>query len=207
MKKFALMALILVLLPIFNLNFANASNFSSEFVVVSNTATIFEAADLSSERLITLSHKDVVLIETEQDKPIEYNNEFLFFKAQFGTYSGYIVADLVVPKNNVIESVPNFNAKTNSTCKVYEKKDAEFVESKIDLQRHHKIFLYEGFDKKKEFTAICFLHNNQIYYGYLETDKISPNGINPTIITCICIIIAVVGIVFAWVFMKNKKSK
>ena len=64
-----------------------------------------------------------------------------------------------------------------------------------------------GHREKKEYNAIAFVHENEVLYGYLKTDTISPDGINPAIITCIVIIIALLGIIFAWLFMKNKKVK
>ena len=189
------------------MNFANALE-SQNFVVVANSATLFSDYNFTSEKLLVLSHNDEVEIETEDNVPVEYvSGDFVFYKATYEDKTGYVLGDLVTLKTNQIESIPNFNAKTNSSCKVYFKNDLNFVESEITLEKHEKIFLYEGFDSKSEWTAISFLSNNQVLYGYIKTENVAPNGINSIFITCISIILAVVGIVFAWVFIKNKKVK
>lgn len=208
MKKILFLFLIcLTLLPCFSLNFASA-NLNTNYIVVANSATLFSTADFSSEKVATLSHKDELEIELFENTPVEYSCDgFVFYSARFEDKSGYILSDLVVARTENITTIPNFNAKTNASCKVYFKNDAEFVESDIVLEKHQKIFLYEGFNDDKDWTAVSFLKDNEVLYGFLKTENISPNGINPIFITCISIILAVVGIVFAWVFIKNKKVK
>lgn len=207
MKKFFIfLSICLCILTVCDLNFA-AADFSAKYFVTANSATIFEAPNISSQKLKTLSHKDEIWVETSDNQAVEYTYEYAFFKVTHQNIEGYVLADLIVPKSKTISSIPNFNAKTNERCTVYLKADNEFVESNIALEKHEKIFLYEGFDKKKDYTAISYLKDNEIFYGYLKTENIAPNGINPIVITCISLIVAVVGIVFAWVFMKKKKVK
>lgn len=192
----------------FNLNFASATDANCEFVVTANSATLWSEANFSSQKVDELSHKDIIIVQMTENEPTEYLFEnFVFFKANFEDKSGFVLSDLVTKKVENIESVPNFNAKTNTECKVFLKNDTTFVESDIVLEKHCQIFLYEGFDSKSEFTAISYVKDNSVFYGYLKTKNISPNGINPIIITCISLILAIVGIVFALVFMKNKKVK
>ncbi len=208
MKRILLIFSILIcFLPCFQLNFANASATNADYVVVANSATLFESADFSSQKVATLSHKDFLKIELNGQEPVEYGEEFVFYKAQFENIEGFVLADLVTPQTQTIVSIPNFNAKTNSKCNVFLKNDKYFIESETILEKHEQIFLYEGYDVDKEYTAITYVKDNEVLYGYLKTENIAPNGINPIIITCICIVIAVIGIVFAWVFMKNKKVK
>lgn len=208
MKKFLIIFLIFsCFLPFFEFNYANANASNSEFVVVANSATIFSEPDFSSTKLKNLTHKDVISVELQETTPVEYGNEFVFFKVNFDDIEGYVLSDLLVPKNKTISSIPNFNAQTNSSCSVYVKNDTEFVKIETILEKGERIFLYEGYSNERDYIAIAYVKNNEIMYGYLQKDVISPDGINPIIITCISLIIAVIGIVFAWVFIKNKKVK
>lgn len=182
---------------------------NSIYVVTANRATIFEAPDFCSTQIKSMKHKTEVQLELENEIPKIYlSSEFGFYKIlQYEGIDGYIFSDLVVPKANVITAIPNFNAKTNKSCKVLFLEDNIYVESEISLEKNSNIFLYEGFNGKKQYTAISFVHENEVLYGYLETKNISPNGINPAIIYSLIIIIALLGIIFAWIFMKNKKIK
>lgn len=208
MKKYLLVLLLcFALLPCLSINFASASE-NINYVVVANSATLFESADFSSEKIATLSLKDEVEIEMLENTPVEHLCDgFVFYSAKFEDKTGYILSDMVAPKNECITTIPNFNAKTNASCTVYFKNDVDFVESDIILEKHQQIFLYEGFDDDTEWTAISFLKDNSVVYGYLKTENVAPNGINPIFIVCISVILAAVGIVFAWVFIKNKKVK
>lgn len=189
-------------------NFAFAQENQTTYIVTANYASVFENADITALKLGQINHNEEVYVETENDLPKEYlGNNFVFYKITYNQLDGYVLADLLTPKNNVITAIPSFNAQTNSSCKVYFKQDNQMVESEISLNKGERIFLYEGFNGKKEFNAIAFVYDNQVVYGYLKSENIAPDGINPIIITCIIIIIALLGIIFAWLFMKNKKVK
>lgn len=210
MKKILIaILLILCLFPAFNTQSTQAESVEDSFVVTGNFATVFEAPDFSSKKLFTIRHNSEVKIELENSIPKEYESgSYVFYKVlQYENIDGYVFADLLTQKLDVITAIPNFNAQTNSKCKVFFLEDNNFVESEITLENDQRIFLYQGFDSKKEYNAIAFVNNNQVLYGYLKTNTIDPDGINPIIITCICIIIAILGIIFAWLFMKSKKIK
>jgi len=206
MKNFILILSIFlsVVVGIPAINFCEAENSNNIYIVTANSAVVFSEPDISSEKIEILKHKTEVIVEYENNEAKIYTTENLNF---YKTETGYIICDLLTPNANYIVSIPNFNAKTNSLCKVFFNENNELIESNIELQKGEQLFLYEGFDKKKDFTAVSFLKNGQVVYGYLKTSSISPNGINPLIISCIFLILAVLGIVFALVFMKKKKVK
>ncbi len=192
----------------FGVENAFAQNTQEIYVVTANRASVFESADFASAKVGQIEHDEEVYVQMEDAAPQEFENEgFVFYKITHGELEGYVFADLLTPKNNVITAIPSFNGQTNTESKVFWKQDNEMVESDITLSKGERIFLYEGFNGKEEFNAIAFVHENKVLYGYLKTDTISPDGINPAIITCIIIIIALLGIIFAWLFMKNKKVK
>lgn len=188
---------------------ASAENNSPNYMICANMAVLYQSPSFSSEKLENLPHKTEVFIESENNLPKEYINEnYVFYKVlEYNGKEGYVLSDLVIKITNQITSVPNFNAQTNKECKVFYLQDTNFVESEITLERKHRIFLYKGYDKNREYTAIAFKYENEIVYGYLKTEDIAPDGINPVVITCVTISIALLGIIFAWLFMKNKKSK
>lgn len=212
MKKFYLIIFSLIcLFSCFGINvsIANAEDSTQTYVITANSANLYELPDLSSSKLKNLTHSTQVSILFQDGGAKSFNYDgFLFFKVvQFENTDGYVLADLVTPKNETLTAIPNFNAKTNAQCHVFFAEDTEKVESSIILEKNQKIFLYEGFKSKSDYTAIAFVYENQVMYGYLETKYVSPNGISTTLITCILLIMAVLGIVFAWVFMKSKKVR
>ena len=185
---------------------------TTTFVVSANSAVVFAGADFSSEKIATLKHKDEVFVLTDTGAPVtEFWKEFKFFKIDLkenGIESahefGYVLAELLTEKQEEIVAIPNFNAKTNKECHVFSQENNKFVESETTLARGQEIFLYEGFNAKKDFTAVCYVIEGKVLFGFLKTDDISPNGINPVLITCIILIVAVLSIIFAWLFMKGK---
>lgn len=210
MKKLLIaLSVLLCFLPfIATDSFAYADNSQSTYIVTANSAGLFESANFSSTKLKTLTHKTEIIIEVSNGSPVEYKtDEFVFFKATSENQTGYVYSDLVVAKNKTITSIPNFNAQTNKSCNVFLKNDIEFEETEVTLDKHQRIFLYQGFDKNEKYTAISYLKNNQVEYGYIKTEDVSPDGINPIIITCISLIVAIVGIASALILMKNKKIK
>ncbi len=194
----------------------DAENFETStqnFVVTANKANIFKNADFASDVLKTLSLKNVVQVTFTDNKPIEtLKDNFVFYSVKFADVEGFMLADLLVPEQKFLTSIPKFNAQTNTEARVYFLEDNKIKESEITLKNKERIFLYEGFDSKKEFTAITYVVTNQdgthsVMYGYLKSKDINPDGINPLLITCVVLILAILGIIFAWMFMKNKKIK
>ena len=185
-----------------------AQNAQKIYVVTANRASVFESPDFSSAKIGQIEHDVEVYVQMENDAPQEFKNEgFVFYKITQADLEGYVFADLLTPKSDTITAIPSFNGQTNTESIVFWKQDNEMVESEIILDKGERIFLYEGYNSKEEYNAIAFVHENEVLYGYLKTENISPDGINTAIITCITIIIALLGIIFAWLFMKNRKVK
>ncbi len=177
------------------------------YVVSSNRANIFAENTFDSEILAMLTHGEILdenstyKLEFSSLTPTIYaGKDGNFYKVLFDEQEGYVFADFVVIKNTSINSIPNFNAQTNASCKVYG------VEKDITLSKGHRVFLYEGF-KKTKYTKIAFLYENEVMYGEILTEYVDPDGVNPIFISAIIVVLAVLGIVFAWLFMKNKKKK
>lgn len=177
------------------------------YEVCANYANLYESPSLESTVLAVLKNKTQITPEFDGNTPKAYTSEnFVFFKVAADGKTGFVLSDFVALEKDAIESIPNFNAKTSNRATVFEKAENGFVESNIILEKNTEIFLYEGFDNKS-YNSVAFVYNNEIRYGYLHADDISPDGINPIIITCIALIVALVSIIFALVFMKRKKVK
>ena len=214
MKK--LFAIFLLMFAVLSVVMPISSTYAlsdQQYCIVANKAVLYELPSFSSTKLATISLNTKVDIQFDGDSEKIYSDgTYSFYKVlQYDNgeakLDGYVLADLIVKQKHTVKTIPNFNAKTNAPCIVYYANGEEFEESEISLQKKHKLFLYEGFDKNKTFIAVCFVYENDVIYGFLQKDYISPNGVNPIIITCITLVIALLGIIFAWLFMKNKKSK
>ena len=197
-----------------NVNFAFADSSQSTYVVTANQATLFAEANFASSKLSTLPNSTQVLVEMQDDKPVEYDsNGYVFFKVlNFQGQDGFVYADLLTPQTNVVTAIPGFNAQTAKQCNVYFLQDNSLVQSEISLSKGERVYLYQGYDNTltfdgNKYNAIAFVNNNEVLYGYLPTENVIPDGVNPVLITCIVVIIALLGIIFAWLFMKNKKVK
>lgn len=186
---------------------ATAENASPVYVVNANTAKVYQSPDFSSEVLQTLSYGTQISLEIAENLPVTYIYEGFSFYKVLEDFEGYIFADLVSLQTQTITSIPNYNGRTNNECSVFFLNENEMQESDITLTKNQRIFIYKAFDSKAEYTAVAFEHENAVVYGYVLTKYVAPDGINPIIITCVVIILAILGIIFAWLFMKNSKVK
>ncbi len=212
MKKLWILLIFVICFTFLPTNFALADASAPSFVITANSACAYVEADVTSQKIKAFSNKDKVALELEEGVPKEYGESFVFYHLSTpiesdGTQYFFVLAELVTQESDVVLSIPNYNAKTNSDAVVYFKQEDEFIESGITIKKNQEIFLYEGFNQKSKFSAIAFMHNGSVEYGYILTSTVSPNGINPLIITSVTIILALVGIALAWVFIKRRKVK
>ncbi|MGN1200687.1 MAG: hypothetical protein ACI4R8_00280 [Candidatus Caccovivens sp.] len=207
MKRIFAFVLFCFCLMLPSVNFAMAEDNTPIFVTTANSANVYVLPNFSSDVVTTLSYNSEIYLEIEANSPKTYENGgFIFYKV-IGENEGYIFADLVMPKSEVVTAIPNYNGRTNAECTVFFLQENEMIESEITLSKNQRIFIYKAFDSKAEYTAIAFEHENKVMYGYVQTKFVAPDGINPVIITCVVLILALIGIIFAWVFMKNSKIK
>lgn len=212
MKKLCILLIFLVCFMFLPTNVAVAETVSPTFVISANSAYAYVEADITSSKIKAFSNKDKVSLQLEEGAPKEHGESFVFYRLlspveSDGTQYYYILAEFVTQESETILSIPNYNAKTNAEAVVYFKQEDEFVESEITLKKNQEIFLYEGFNQKSKYSAIAFMHEGKVEYGYILTSAVAPNGINPLIIIAVTIILALVGIALAWVFIKRKKVK
>lgn len=214
MKKLWILLIFAICFTFVPTHFALAEDAAPTFVVTAKSACAYLEADITSSKISTFSNKDKVSLQLEEGMPKEYGESFVFYRLATpiksdGQQYFYILAELVTKESDTLVQFPNFNGKTNAAADVYFKEDDLFVkdENGLVLEKGQEIFLYEGYDAKSTYTAIAFINDGKVEYGYVLTSAVSPNGINPLIITAASIILALVGIALAWVFIKRKKVK
>lgn len=217
-------------------NCVNAEVASADFVCIVNYCYLYSAPSTSSAKVYTTSktlakvfHKDIVKVECEDDAPVVYGNKNAqFYKLTDTTYydsaeedaqvcEAYIYAGAVTQKASYVQITPSFNAEINSEDVVFYQKNGDGEETTLDdgtkafatgtLSFGTRIYLYQGYDFSRSFTAIAAVVDGDLQYGYVKTEAIQPDGINPMIIYAITIALGCIGIITALLFMKNKKKK
>lgn len=191
-------------------NVVLADTESNSFIISTNSAVVYDSPLFSSNQIGTLSHKEIVTIELQNGEIKTYDCDgFQFCKIiQYkNAVDAYILKDCIAQNSTQITTKPNFNAQTNCQCKVYFKDGENYAESEITLSKTQRICLYEGYNSKKDFNAISFVYNNEVMYGYIQSKNINPDGVDPAIITVIVVASSIIGILFAFLFIKRHTKK
>ena len=118
-------------------------------------------------------------------------------------YLGYIPAEIASPYVPQQESILVYNGQILRETKVYSITDGSDLE--IILNVGHKIYLYEGFNAKLDYTKIKFEFEGEILTGKVLTKDLSPNGINKAVIISLSIIVALVSVVLILLGLSKKK--
>lgn len=120
-------------------------------------------------------------------------------------HKGYVYKFYVTMNENHEQIYPVFNAKVVvSDAKVY---DLDKNLTEIKLGKDTELYLYQGYKRKADFTAVCFVQENgQLYYGFLMTDDLAPYGVNAGLITGIMVVVSCVTIILLLMFMKKVKK-
>ena len=87
-------------------------------------------------------------------------------------------------------------------------KQAAFKKAIITLKEGERLFLYDGYDDKREYTPVqVVLEDGSLYNGLILTSNIKPDGISSLLIVGITIIAASVTIILSLIFIKKSKDK
>ncbi len=190
------------------------------YICTANFCYLYEEPAFTSQKVVDengeplqVLHKDEIILELTNNSPTEYADGYgmIFYKVE--NYAGeqlpsaYIFSDFVALSGSDIETYPAYNASINADTKLYLLNGETMTESEIEIERGERVYLYEGYNKDLEYTPIAYQRENSLQYGYVLTDTIAPDGVNPYIIYAVTIAIACIGIIMALLFMKNKKKK
>lgn len=164
-----------------------ADNFSSEKVIYN---------DGENAILVILKHGEIVTIES-------FSGDFAYVKTA-DEKSGFIYK-YYISDNTSQQVYPVFNASIRNDTKIY---DIEQNETEYTAKKGSRVYIYQGFNDKKEFTAIQIVLDDQtLYNGYIKTEDIKPDGVSGLLIVAITIIIAAVTIILSLLYIKKKRKK
>jgi len=171
--------------------------------VVTDYAYLYQTASFSAVKEdFVIEHGETVILENET--PV---NDFYYVSYTYKNveYRGYVYKECLAELEKEQELVLTYNAKTSAKTKVYSISDKS--KEIMEISEGKELYLYEGFDRKSEFTAVKFSYNGEIILGYVKTEDISPYGISGTLIVAITAIFACVGVIMILLGISKKKKK
>lgn len=169
--------------------------------VTTSKCDLYEEPSFDSQKLKV----DEVVISVKHSQQVEIisiENDFAYIK--FQKQKGYVYK-YYLTQNKSQAIYPITNATLRNDTKIY---DLQLHDSELPLaKKNTRIYLYNGFDDKKEYTAMqIVLENGELYNGYIKTADINPDGISGLLIAGISIIAASVTIILSLVFIKKKRK-
>lgn len=192
-----IIAMLLCATPLF---YSSALSFDltiGKAYVITSRCDIYESADFASEKLeISLKHGEQVEIQNFEGDfaHISYNDDT----------EGYVYK-FYLSQNESQDVYPITNAKLRRDTKIY---DLNLQESGFVAKKNSRIYIYGGFDNKKEYTAVqVVLEDGKLFNGYIKTEDINPDGVSGLLIAGITIIVASVTIILSLIFIKKKKGQ
>lgn len=166
--------------------------------VVTNYAYIYKEASFTSEKMVyTLDKGETVTLLNET---LENN----FYKVRYKADEGYIYKECVAVVGEDQAVILTYNAKTNAKTKVYSLSSQEEL---FTIEENTELYLYEGYHRNSEYTAVKFSHDGQVVLGYIKTIDISPYGVSNVLIISVSAIIACVGVIMILLGINKKKMK
>lgn len=148
---------------------------------------------------LRIEHLDFLTV-LEDDE----TTQFIKVKVEEKNIEGYVYRYYVTYSSPSQEVYPVFNGKvTKNDAVIY---DLNRVDSTYRAKNGQGIYLYSGFTDKEKMNAVAIvLDDGSLYYGFMETKDIAPNGVNGGLITGIMVIVSCLTIIFLLLFMKKKK--
>ena len=209
MKKFLLFVLLMlcVVTPFAFLQKETTSLAKEQARIVATECYIYEEANFdkplldNEENRIILKYGDsVTLLSVGQE-----SEKFVY--VAFGGLQGYVFKYYVNTALTDQEVYPVFNAKVAAAKAIVYDAPNEDVKTGVEITKGTELYLYEGYKKNQDFTAVGFIDSEgRMYYGYLRTADLEPYGINASIITGIVVAVSCVTIILLLIFMKKVKK-
>lgn len=165
-----------------------------ELFVIANSAFLYAAPSLSSERLLQLEKSETVTLISETENG--------FLQVEYNGVQGYVYSELVgevLPEQDII---PTFNATMLNDADVFSLTSDEVI---AHIQSGVRVFLYEGYDDEKDFLAIQFEEGGEVLYGRVRIEDVKPDGVNTALIVAITAIVAIVSIIIILLGITKKK--
>jgi len=171
--------------------------------IVTNYAYMYQDSSFTSNKYeFKIKKNDTVTLVNEEEQ-----NGFYLVNYHFNNenYEGYIYKECLSKLTNSQEVLLSYNAKTSARTMLYSISDKS--ETDIYIDEATELYLYEGFDRKSEYTAVKFSYDGEIMLGYIKTADISPYGVSNILIISITAIIACVGVILILLGINKKKLR
>ena len=153
----------------------------------------FEGSPLKLEHTDTLS-----VIEDDG------STEFIKVKVEDKNIEGYVYRYYVTYNSPSQEVYPVFNGRvTKDDAVIY---DLNKEPTTYRGKNGQGIYLYAGFSGKESMNAVAIvLEDGTLFYGFMDTKEIAPNGVSGGLITGLVVIATCLTIIFLLLFMKKNK--
>ena len=167
---------------------------------------MYTEADFNSDKIVIIEDEKTLLVELwhGDEVKVESIGEKFALVTTNDNIEGYIYKYYL--SNNASQSVyPVFNASLRKESVIY---DIDQNPTDYIGEKGTRVYIYQGFDDDKEFTAVqIVLEDGSLYNGYVLTANVNPDGVSGLLIIAISIIVAGVTIILSLVFIKKKKDK
>lgn len=183
---------------------ASALEAGQAATVITSYCYVYETPSLESDKLskteidgsktpILLKHNDIVTVES-------ITGDF----AKIQEYEGYVYK-YYLTQNKSQDIYPVFNATVRNSSIIF---DMDLNDSGFVATKDTRVYIYQGFDDTKEYTAVqVVLEDSSLYHGYILTENIKPDGVSSLLIVAITIIMAAVTIITSIWFIRKKSKK
>lgn len=174
-----------------------------ESKIIASCCYLYSHPSFESEKIYDKNGQAVVLnlgdkIEIIQDDGGD------FVLAKEAEHEGYIYRYYISATGEQLV-YPSFNGTLRKESILF---DNNLVQTAITLKEGERLFLYDGYDDKREYTPVqVVLEDGSLYNGLILTSNIKPDGISSLLIVGITIIAASVTIILSLIFIKKSKDK
>lgn len=174
-----------------------------ESKIIASCCYLYSQPSFESEKIYDDNGQAVVLnlgdkIEIIQDDGGD------FVLAKEAEHEGYIYRYYISATGEQLV-YPSFNGTLRKESVLF---DNNLVQTAITLKEGERLFLYDGYDDKREYTPVqVVLEDGSLYNGLILTSNIKPDGISSLLIIGITIIAASVTIILSLIFIKKSKDK
>ncbi len=165
--------------------------------VLSNSCYLYEEPSYASVQLTELKYNEELVLLNE-----EAIEGFFYVELVKDGLKGYVPMEIVGEKAQAQDVIMTYNATVLNDTTIKSPVDNSEI---CTLEKGARVFLYEGYDKEKEFLAVKFIKDGEIFIGLININDVKPDGVNVALIISITAIVALVTIIFILIGITNKK--
>ena len=207
MPLFCLLFCLVISLGIFSfssLGKSDALNVVGEAKVIVSRCYLYTASTFNSDKVTYVEDENTVLVVLNHGEKVNvqsFDGDFAFVKTA-NEKEGFVYRFYLT--DNESQSVyPVFNGTIRKDTTIF---DIDIKATEYTAKKNTRVYLYQGFDDKKEYTAVqVVLEDESLYNGFILTSDIKPDGVSGVLIVAISIIVAAVTIILSLLYIKKKR--